>query len=121
LPVHHHQAQAVDVHADRDHVARQQHVDVLGISVRLGQPCLGLFDGACLLSAGELDGLLLQQAGREVRMGRRGVVRPALGSLAAADADVVFDQPAHAAQLAQAVEVAGQGHVRIGRFGVSRS
>ena len=107
-----HRAESLDVDADRDHVRRQQHVDRPRLAV-LALP-------AVLLRLARDPELVehLRDVGGGLARGQL-LEDQAAASLAAAAEhaalDVVLDQAAHPAQLAQRVEVTDQRHVRVGR------
>ena len=125
LTVDGHQAQAIHVHTDRQHVGRQHHVD--GASVTL-VPLRHELAGGRIERSLELD-LQMVEILRDVLTGdARGqladVVHAALrerGSLDHAHLHavgtclhVVLGQAPHPAQFAQGVEVADHRHVRVG-------
>jgi hypothetical protein len=114
LARHHHEAQAVDVDADGDHVGREEHIDVLLVRDRLAQPIARAGDAVHALARGELDRLAElsntkppRRAPRPPRCGARRCGRSASAPRPR--------RGAHATELAQRVEVADEGGVRVGR------
>ncbi len=109
-----HQAEPGDVQADGDHVGRQGDVHATARSVGAAEGGLGGGDLVGAVAGGQLGGHGVDDAVGERRGGLGLAQASALAVLAQAAGDLVLDQPAGAAQLAEAVEVAQQGHVRVG-------
>jgi hypothetical protein len=107
-----HEAEPGDVQADRDHVGRDRDVDVLVVVERLGEAALRFGDLPGVHARRELDDIVRDRSIRErslllacpLPLRVSGQPRPYF----------VLDDPAAAAQLAQAVEVANKRHVRVG-------
>ena len=108
----HHQAKARDVEPDRDHVGRDRAVDPARIAVRGFKPAPGTGDLICRHPAGELDHLVEPVAAGEQAGVASGPDAPSIDRQGALD--LFLDDPPGTAELAQAVEVAEDGHVGIG-------
>ena len=111
-----HQPEPVDVDADRDHVAREENVDVAFAPVgpreagfRLRHPSRGL-------AARELDRLHLDEPIPEPRMPSGETDGPLVLDRSRAGTHLVLDEPPHPPELSQAVEVPGERHVGVGRL-----
>ena len=107
--------EARDVDTDGDHVRRQQHVDRRRLALAVLARLALLGDSRWTPSWSSVSGMSLAVL-REVSSSicSRPRSRPVRAEQAALH--VVLDEPAHAAELAQRVEVADERHVRVGRL-----
>jgi hypothetical protein len=102
-----------DVEADGDHVRGDGHVHPVVVVERQRQPPLGLGHLVSAHAGGQLDHLVGDLPLREKPLLL--AVPLTAGVARQAGAHLVLDDPPAAAQLAEAVEVAEQRHVGVGR------
>ena len=111
LAEHAHQAQAGDVQTDRDHVRRDRAVDPLLFVEADPEPAARLSDLVGRDSRGEFHDLRERPAIAEEP--RLLADAPPLAVALERVADLFFEDPPRAAELAEAVEVSEHGHVRV--------
>jgi hypothetical protein len=111
-----HQPEPVDIDPDRDHVAREENVDVAFAPVGPREAGFRFRDPSRGLAARELDRLHLDEPIPEPGMLPGETDGPFVFDRSRPGAHLVLDEPPHSPELSQTVEVPGERHVGIGRL-----